>query len=262
MIDYHIHSSISTDAQDEMPILVAAAEKKGLKEICFTEHVDFDYPYETQHQWISDMDLYDQKYRALPKSSVIVKKGLEIGLTYGMYDRADAMIDGNHLDFIIASQHYVGGDDPYLRSFYLGKEQRQVYEEYLMEMNEHLKAYDNYDVVGHIGYITRYAPYQDCRLRYRDYPELLDAVLNTVIDKGKGIEMNTGGFQKFGDSLPGRDILARYRELGGTIITIGSDAHDAKRVGDHVAESVNILKALGFSYLTVYTQRKPEFIKL
>lgn len=257
MFDYHIHSNISTDAVDSMQALVDAAYQKGLKEICFTEHYDLDYPLETDEEWCSDIERYNREYASIViPEGIKVKKGLEVGMTDGIYDRINTVINDNDFDFVIASQHLIGKDDPYLAYFYEGKEKDEVYRAYLLEMKKHIEAFDNFDIVGHIGYITRFAPYENPELEANDYPEELDALLKAVIHKGKGIELNTVGFKKFEQSIPSKSILKRYFDLGGEIITLGSDAHDTKRVGDRNQWALKTLKDIGFKYITTYNKRK------
>ena len=263
MIDYHIHSNISTDAKDPMQALVDAAEKKGLREICFTEHMDLDYPYETKNNWCSDMQRYDETIKAiLVKGDLKVKKGIEVGLKDGVYDRLNDIIDNNGLDFVIASQHLIGNEDPYYKSYYLGKDQKSVYESYLLEIFNKISAFNNFDVVGHIGYIVRFVPYEDVRIEFLEFLDIIDEILRSVISRDKGIEVNTIGYSKFKQSLPAINIVKRYFELGGETITIGSDAHEAFRVGDKNEWATQMLQNIGFKYITTYDKRQKSFIKL
>ena len=260
MVDYHIHSNISTDGVDSMQAMVDAAVAKNLTEICFTEHYDLDYPIKTSNDWCSDMVKYRQVFDAL-KTEIKVKRGIEIGLTDGVYGRLDTLIRENAFDFVIASQHLIGRGDPYMAEYYIGKEKVAVYQAYLEEMLRHLKAFDNYDVVGHIGYLTRFCPYDNPELLADDF-DVLDEILKTVIVKGKGIEINTVGFKKFNQSIPSVSIIKRYFRLGGEIITVGSDAHDVTRVGDHIDWAYDTLKSIGFRYVTTYLKRKKIWRKI
>ncbi|MEZ4358312.1 MAG: histidinol-phosphatase HisJ family protein [Eubacteriales bacterium] len=263
MIDYHIHSNISTDATDPMQVLVEAAEKKGLKEICFTEHMDLDYPFQTKHNWCSDMQLYDKAIKSIKvKGDLKVKKGIEVGLKDGVYDRLNDIIDNNGLDFVIASQHLIGDEDPYFPEYYIGKDQKSVYESYLLEIFNKISAFDNFDVVGHIGYIVRFVPYKDVKIEFLEFLDIIDEILKSVISRDKGIELNTIAFSKFKQSLPALNIIKRYYELGGEIITIGSDAHTASRVGDKNKWAMELLKDVGFKYITIFNKRQKSFLKL
>ena len=95
------------------------------------------------------------------------------------------------------------------------------------------------------------------------YSDVIDEILRLLIEKGKGIEINTGGFKYgLGHPNPCEEILARYRELGGEIITIGADAHKPEHVAFDFAKVPSILKDSGFDYFTVFRERKPEFVKI
>ena len=101
------------------------------------------------------------------------------------------------------------------------------------------------------------------RYSYKQYADIIDEILKLLIEKGKGIEINTGGFKYgLGHPNPTEDIIARYRELGGEIITVGADAHKPEHVAFDFEKVSGILKEAGFSYYTVFKNRKPEFVKL
>ncbi|MPN15026.1 hypothetical protein SDC9_162355 [bioreactor metagenome] len=82
-------------------------------------------------------------------------------------------------------------------------------------------------------------------------------------EKGRGIELNTSGMrQKLGEPMPPVSLLKLYRDCGGEIVTVGSDAHRSCDVGKGIPQGYDMLKEAGFSYVTIYKQRKPEFIRL
>jgi histidinol-phosphatase (PHP family) len=123
---------------------------------------------------------------------------------------------------------------------------------------------DCFDIVGHIGYIRRYAPDEDRTLKYSDYSDVLDSILKKVIENGKGIEVNTSGYyyKNLGSPIPDFDIIKRYKELGGQILTIGSDSHEAQFIGHSFKKVLEGLKLIGFNYVTYFEERKPIFVKL
>ena len=93
--------------------------------------------------------------------------------------------------------------------------------------------------------------------------DILDKILETLIDKEKGIEINTGGLAKgLKEANPCMGILKRYRELGGEIITVGSDAHDTLRIADRFDRAAEMLLECGFKYYTVFEKRMPEFKRI
>ena len=116
---------------------------------------------------------------------------------------------------------------------------------------------------GHIDYIVRYGPDQNRNYTYQTYQEILDEILKTLIQKGVGIELNTGGFHYgLGEPNPCTDLIRRYRQLGGEIITIGADAHKPEHIAYAFDKAAQILQSCGFSYYTVFGRRNTDFIKL
>ena len=152
---------------------------------------------------------------------------------------------------------------PYYPAYYKGRSERQAYLEYFASILENVAAFDAFDVYGHIDYVVRYGPNKNRDYSYRAYSEIIDEVLKTLIEKGKGIEINTGGFRYgLGHPNPTEDILKRYREFGGEIITVGADAHAPEDIAFDFQKVPEILKSCGFRYFTVFKNRKPEFIRL
>lgn len=126
-----------------------------------------------------------------------------------------------------------------------------------------IKTCDNFDVYGHLDYIVRYAPDQDNDYNWKDYYDYFDTILRLLIDKGKGIEINTAGL-KYGlkNPNPCLDIVKMYRSLGGEIITTGSDAHKACHIAYSYEIITDMLKNTGFNYYTIFKERKPEFVSI
>ena len=137
-----------------------------------------------------------------------------------------------------------------------------AFEDYLVQSLECVKIHDRFDVLGHLNYVCKsshnptHAP-----LRYEDFSDICDEIMKTVIAKGKGMEINTSGVDRVGDFLPSAPFLKRYKELGGEIVTVGSDAHDPSRVGQYAKEALDILKDV-FGYVCTFENRKPIFHKL
>ncbi|MDE7233380.1 MAG: PHP domain-containing protein, partial [Lachnospiraceae bacterium] len=166
-------------------------------------------------------------------------------------------------DFIIGSSHVCHGKDPYYTSFYEGRTQEDAYQEYFESILENLKAYSNFDVYGHLDYVVRYGPQKDEGYSYELYRELFDKILTKLIDMEKGLEVNTGGLAKgMRDVHPCSGILKRYRELGGEIVSVGSDAHVPELIAHAFDRAGEILKDCGFRYYAVFEKRQPVFHKL
>ncbi len=267
--DYHLHSSFSGDSKTPMEEMIKESIKKNLKHICFTEHMDFQYPYhegvpDKMFEINTDSYLYDllrckQKYA----SQINVCFGVEIGLQDSVV-RENAIYTKNHdFDFIIASTHVCNGVDPYYPQYYEGKTEEEAYHEYFTCILNNIRKFSNFDVLGHLDYILRYSPLKDKNYKYETYKDVIDNILKFLIENEKGIELNTGGLKSgLKDVHPCSDILKRYRELGGEIITIGSDAHSCEHIGDYFDRAEEVLIQCGFKYYNIFDGRIAEYIKL
>ena len=266
MFDYHIHSNVSFDAYDSPARIAMTAKEKGISEICFTEHHEIDYPYDEIHPEL-DFKIYERELekalRCAPE--IRIRKGVELSLMPHALQKIKKSLEGQELDFIIASQHTIKGKDPYFGDSFEGKTLRQAQREYLEEMLYDLKHYDDFDVVGHIGYLDKYLPQVDCitekePFTYADFSDLLDEILTSVIARGKGIEVNTSNYFVYDWPTPQKTILKRFVDLGGEIVTLGSDAHFADVVGHRFGDALQYMQECGVKYICRYEARKPEFI--
>lgn len=267
MFDYHIHSNVSHDAYDSPVRVAMAAKEKGLAEICFTEHQEIDYPYPDEGMVLLDDMLYDRELRKAQERvpGIGIKKGVEVSLMPDSLQKIAGYVGSREFDFVIASQHTIKEKDPYFGDSFEGKTLRQAQGEYLEEMLFDLGHYEDFDVVGHIGYLDKYLPNIDSLeektpFEYRDFPDLLDAILKSVILRGKGIEVNTSNYSVYEWPTPAKSVLKRFYELGGEVVTIGSDAHMADRVGWRFADAVEYMKECGARYVCKFSGRVPEFV--
>ncbi|WP_066685282.1 histidinol-phosphatase HisJ family protein [Christensenella intestinihominis] len=269
MFDYHLHSNVSHDAYDSPVRIAMVAKEKGLTEICFTDHQEIDYPYPEEGMVRLDYTLYD---RELDKArervpGIGIKRGVEVSLMPGSLEKIARDVRGQAFDFVIASQHTIQGKDPYFGDSFEGKTLRQAQRDYLEEMLFDLAHYEDFDVVGHIGYLDKYLPNieslkEKTPFEYMDFPDLLDGILKSAISRGKGIEVNTSNYSVYEWPTPIRSVLKRFRELGGEIVTLGSDAHMADKVGYRFRDAVEYMKECGVKYVCKFTARTPEFVPL
>lgn len=267
--DCHLHSCHSGDSNTPMEEMVLAAIKKGLSVMCFTEHNDFDYPDSpdgpgSMFLLNPDSYLYDLlKLKEKYANQIKILFGVELGLMPSVARQNAIFAKSHEYDFIIGSSHLVHGKDPYYPPFYEGRSDEEAYREYFESIFENISSFTNYDVYGHLDYVVRYGKTMDRDYCYDKYKDIFDKILLALLDKEKGIELNTGGIKRgMKDFHPCADALKRYKELGGEIITIGSDAHAPQNVADYFDQATEVLKACGFKYYTVFEKRTPEYIKL
>lgn len=262
--DFHIHTDFSGDSNTLPYLQIERAIALGMEQICITDHHDF--------QVQSDIDFtlnFDSYFSALItlreqyKSRIQIEIGVELGLQCRIKEYLDTLSGQYPFDFIIGSCHFIDGIDPYFPIYYEGRSERASYERFFECCLKRVETIDCFDSYGHLDYVVRYGPNQNRDYRFQDYQELIDPILKTLIHRGKALECNTGGYRyKLGHPNPCEDILKRYRELGGELITVGSDAHTPEYLGCEFDRTAQILKDCGFRYYTVYHQRKPEFLPI
>ena len=261
MFDYHMHSRVSFDSKEDPANIIKKAEMMGLKEICFTDHVDYFVNVDKQ-AWIFDQQVYSENYDHLAHPTIKIRRGMEFGLKPYNADQLAIDAKKRDYDFILGSVHFVNEVDPYEPSYWDSITVEEAEVRYLEETLKCVQHHDGYDVLGHLTYLSKcpgHPTHQNISLmKYRDIGE---EILRTVIAKGKGIEVNTSGVDRCGDYLPGMDYVRLYKELGGEIITIGSDAHTADRVGQYSHEAAALLKDI-MGHVCTFEGRKPIFHKL
>ena len=193
-----------------------------------------------------------------------VNFGIEIGLRPECAERTKQMAESYPFDFIIGSSHITAGKDmAYDSSFFRGRTRKEAYMVYFNEVLENIKTYDIFDVYGHLDYVVRYGGYPQKKLDYAEFSDILDEIFRALIRRDKGIEINTSGIRYgLGTFCPNRELLKRYLELGGKIITLGSDAHRADDLAADFGDAVELLKGLGVKELAVFRKRQPEWISL
>lgn len=265
LADYHVHTSFSNDCNIDIEDIIYNAIKKNMKEIAITDHVDIDYPKSTEEDYF-DFDEYFytiKKLRDYYKNKIDIIFGVELGLQTHIKADINKFVNKYPLDFIIGSIHTVDYLELHNGDFFIGKKQKESYLRYFEIVLENVKNFDEYDVVGHLDYIIRYGNYEKKQLRYNDYSDIIDEILKIIITKDKGIEVNTSGYKyNLNVTHPQYDIVKRYKELGGKIITIGSDSHHYKTLCSNFDIAYDLIKEVGFKEITLFRNRKPLFKKI
>lgn len=282
--DYHVHSSHSGDSTEKIENYIQATIKNNIDTLCFTDHMDLDYPVtppghedeacdftldiapyleEVMH-WQKAIDEGSFHFtHPVSLTSLHLKHGIELGMQPQVASQNAKIVRENSFDFVIGSVHVFDNSDPYYPEFWDGKKDSEVYRRYFESIYENICAFNDFDVLGHIDYLFRYGKEKDLSFRYIDYADELDSILRKLIETGKGIEINTGGLRsglRFPNPNP--EILKRYKELGGEIITVGSDAHVVDHLAWNFDVAESILKECGFKYYAMFNKRTPIFDKL
>lgn len=267
--DYHLHTCFSGDSTAPMEDMILKGIELGLTSMCFTDHMDMDYVYynpeeEGMFELNTDSYLYElARYKEKYAGKIRLLFGVELGVQPHLRRELALYAKSYEFDFIIASSHLCNRKDPYFPSFYDGRTDEEAYEEYFSSILDNLKSFSNFDIYGHLDYVVRYGRTKDAHYSYEKYRDILDEILKTLIENEKGLEVNTGAISYGLRELnPCTGILKRYRELGGEIITIGSDAHTPEAIARGFDQAADILTSCGFRYYTTFEKRVPEFHRI
>lgn len=261
MFDYHMHTVVSFDGHDRALQMARAAKAAGLKEICFTDHLDYD-PLGKMGVLAFDTDTYNAEYDNLEVSGLKIRRGMEFGMTVDNRAQFKEDLQRRPFDFVLGSIHFVDDLDVYFSEYWEGKTVFEAERRYLEATLECVQLHDDFDVLAHLTYIGKTTAHHAPRsVPFEAHREIIDEILRILAAKGKGLELNTSGKDRCGGFLPTADYFRRFKELGGEIVTVGSDAHSASRVGQYSMEACNIFKEI-FGYVCTFEGRKPVFHKL
>ena len=281
-IDYHVHTEFSNDSDYPMEKVVQDAIAMGLDEICFTDHVD----YEAKSDWedpdnliyqnnvavsshlipitnVKYLNYYQtiQNLKKLYGNQISLKLGLEFGMQAHTIERFENLFKQYPFDFIILSIHEIENKELWNQNFQHNKTQQEYNEQYYESLLYLVQNYHHYSVLGHMDIIRRYDPLGN--YPFKNLKAIITEILKNVIADNKGIEINTSSYRYGIDDLtPSRDILKLYKELGGRILTIGSDSHKKEHLGAFIDKTKDELKSLGFKEFCTFDQMKPIFHNL
>ena len=273
--DMHMHTWFSTDSEACPRDMADEAVRKGLKTICFTDHFDKD-DLEWGEEGIFDVDAYFVEMQKLQEEyagKLNIRIGIELGLRTYLKDYYEELTKKYPFDFVIGSVHNVPykkdaeGNilytDPAAEKLFTDRTDKEAYRLMMETTLENVRTSDCFQTLGHLDYVVRYGKSREKEYSYTDYADIIDEILKLLIEKEKGLEVNSAGL-KYGLPFahPHPDVLKRYRELGGEIITIGAYAHKPEHIAYDFAKAEEILKSCGFKYYTEFFEQKPVFKQL
>lgn len=266
LFDNHNHSNFSPDAQKTtIELSTRAAMAAGLGGICFTDHYDIP-PQGLIKKGAPAID--NERFNIAEQQGEIdrvrdllgfnVFKGIELGLSRERREEIKTILKKWSFDQVTVSIHYLDKTDPYEGTYYEGKDFKQAYGHYLETLYEEMVFIEDFDVMGHYDYVTRYPSYPEQSILYKDFSDILDEIFKYLIHNGKALEINTKTYNEYRGREPYLDInvLKRYREMGGEIISLGSDSHQPERVGDKFEWASSLVRSCGFNYLAHYESRR------
>ena len=267
LFDNHNHSQFSFDGQrTSVEASARAALSAGLGGICFSDHCDHYVPpmkasfedLKPEYFDVAEQQAEIGRVQDLLGKGVKILKGIEIGMYEECHEQIRNVLDSNSFDQVLASVHYIQQTDPYYGGYYEGKDWKQAYGGYLETIYKEMTWLGDFDIMGHYDYIVRYAPYPVTSIRYRDFSDIFDEMFRYLIYEGKALEINTKSYEGHRGRIVELDhnVLLRYREMGGEIISLGSDSHEPSRVGAGFPNFAGLLKSLGFRWTAHYEQRR------
>lgn len=267
IVDSHVHTDNSPDARDSIMKLCEQAQQIGLKRFAVTDHCEVNYTG-TKYDFmkLAMQSLMDaRKAKMIFEGRIDILCGVELGQAAQNYDLAHKILNAYEFDFVIGSVHNAKGnpdfsalkcDDP---SIDLYAQLETYYQEYF-----EISKWGKVDTIAHITYPLRYIEgIYNIPIDMTRYMDLIDGIYKNIIENGISLEINTSGLrQKYGKTFPSTDYLLRYRELGGELITIGSDAHCTEDLAGGIKKGYEIASGCGFKYVAYYKERKPVMVKI
>ncbi len=272
--DQHIHTYYSGDSSENPENHIKRAIELKLDGLCFTDHCDYDYPYEPAGLFEFDVQKFMRETGSLKnryENQLYVGRGIEIGLRNepdkceDMRRRLNELVETYKFDLVIGSVHMLENQDIAYEEYWRDKDPRKCLESFFEASVFNAKYYDCFDIFGHLDYAVRYAPVDKSFYSPADYFDLTDELLRVLIEKGKCLEVNTKCFKPIygiGAPNPGKEVIKRYIEMGGELISLGSDAHKTDDLAGYFHEACELLKECGAEYYTVFKKRTPRQYKL
>jgi len=253
LFDSHMHTCFSTDSKMKIDEAVARGRELNIG-VTITEHMDIAYPGPLS--FIFDVEQYFADYRKYRSENVLL--GIEIGMLADCLEENRRLIKKHPFDYVIGSVHVVDNIDIYTAEFYQGRTKKEVYEQYFDAMKQCVTCYDDIHSLGHIDYIARYARFADPEIYYKEFSDCIDDVLNVLAQKGKALEINTRRLVNKEAVETIMPIYKRFYEVGGRLVTIGSDAHNVKDIGRGLNIGIEVAERANLD-VVYFKEGKPQY---
>ncbi len=279
LIDCHTHTQFSVDSEADINQMIERAIELGLFAYAVTDHCECNRWYDESHYIGEDTYRYFDFGKDFENSVSAVCKlkekysdkinlicGVEMGQALQDVEIAERIVSDKRLDFVIASMHQLPKTEDFAFLDYTKFTQDEIknlLERYFTEIHK-MCLWGKFDILGHLTYVLRYIEgAYGVKVEMKPYDDIIEEIFKAVVSKGNGIEINTSGLrQKYGDTFPTYKYVKLYKDLGGEILSLGSDTHFVEDVGKGISEGAEIAKKAGFDYIAYYKNRKPEFINI
>ena len=263
--DCHNHSSWSPDGNDTVLEMRRRAQELGLWAHTLTDHCECQKFPERDRPRVEQA--WEKMALEIPQGgSTRFYRGIELGQPNQDLEAAEQALAGRDYDFVIGSIHNIRGYEDFFFLDYSKIERSFIdalLETYWQEELEVIR-WGKFDALGHLTYPLRYIQGDHgIPVDLSRHSDAIDTIFRALRDSGKALEVNTSGYrQKIGRPLPDLPLVRRYRELGGELITLGSDAHSTADLGRGIQEGMEMLREAGFRYFALYEQHKPILLPL
>lgn len=266
-IDLHMHTSSSFDGNYSALEMTESAVANSLATIAFTDHFDVDF-YERHNLGVRQQTSYEDILSVVESCSdkIRILRGIEMGQPTYDVELTEKSLARYEYDFVIGSIHNLRNMPDFGDLDYKSMTEERIYEllgEYFNEMLL-LAKWNGFDTLAHLTYPMRYIVQAGRNeIELSRFDGIVDEIFATLIKNGKALEINTSGLrQPIGKTMPTENYVRRYRELGGELLTLGSDAHFTEHVGAGIDEGYAIAERCGFEFVTYFIDRKPVKVKI
>lgn len=269
LIDCHCHSAHSFDGHEPVERICRRAEELGIGVLAITDHCDLypaRYPLEEVKAAVCASVDETAALREKWDGSLRLLTGFELGEAVDYPDIAEEILAMREVDLVLGSIHRAGdiADFYYLDCKGENLDRINALMDDYFDRLLRLADWGKFDVLTHLTYPLRYIVGDaGIPLELGRWQDKIDALFTRIIDKGIALEVNASGLrQKIGRPLPDEPLLKRYKELGGKLISLGSDAHRYADIGSGLAACQQMLKGLGFKEVCCFVKRQPQMISL
>lgn len=269
LADMHTHSKYSHDSVCPIEEMCLSETEKGTKIFAVTDHCDV-FSFNDYDIFSPIQDAYEQvkalneKYRG----SCTLLSGVEISEGFWFPEQYEKIHDLVPFDVIIGSVHCVKCKDlemPYSKINFSQLSKDKIYtflDCYFHDMITMLEKTD-FDILAHLTCPLRYISGKfGIAVDLKKFDSLITEILKTIIQKKIALEVNTSSFHLINDFLPSGEIIKKYYNMGGRLITLGSDAHTAENASANFADAIELLKETGFEYICYFKDREAKKINI
>ncbi len=263
-VDFHMHSDNSDDGYDPVMLMCEYAVSAGLRVAAITDHCECNRYFADRFDKSIRQSFFEtRKGREAFKDRLILMAGIELGQPMQDLDAANDALNANEYDYVLGSLHCIKGEEDFWKINYKGRDIDDLFNRYLDEMYQMVR-WNGFDSLSHITYPLRYIEGEhNYKVDIKKYTEKFVEIFKLLANNQKALEINTSGCrQEYGKLIPDLDLLKLYKSFGGRYITLGSDAHHASDIGKNIENGMELAKAAGFDYLTIFEQRVPMLVPI